>query len=78
MLTGNVKITRGQNQLRGDKVESDFASGRSRLINTGHGRVSALIVGTKDQPLATQVGQQRNQGEPNAAPPASPFIPVRP
>ncbi|MBI3419464.1 MAG: hypothetical protein HY053_04970 [Proteobacteria bacterium] len=45
-LTGNVRITRGGNQLHGDKVEANFKTGQSRLINTGGGRVSALIAGS--------------------------------
>ncbi|HVY13373.1 MAG TPA: LptA/OstA family protein, partial [Alphaproteobacteria bacterium] len=49
-LSGHVRLTRGQNQLYGDKVEADFKTGRSRLINTGSGRVSALIIGSKGKP----------------------------
>jgi lipopolysaccharide export system protein LptA len=46
VLTGHVKITRGTNPWRGDKVVADFKTGRSKLINTGSGRVSALIGGS--------------------------------
>lgn len=49
-LSGNVRITRGANQLRGDKVEANFKTGQSRLINTGTGRVSALIIGSGAKP----------------------------
>jgi lipopolysaccharide export system protein LptA len=67
-LTGKVRITRGPNQLKGDKVEADFKTGQSKLINTGGGRVSALIGG--------------NQGKPGAnKPPSSEtsiFMPVKP
>jgi len=38
-----VRITRQDTQLAGDKAEVDFASGESRLINTGSGRVRALL-----------------------------------
>ena len=43
VLTHNVRITRGQTQLAGDKAEVDFATGQSRLINSGSGRVRALL-----------------------------------
>lgn len=43
VLTKNVRITRGQTQLAGDKAEVDFATGQSRLINSGSGRVRALL-----------------------------------
>lgn len=43
LLTGNVRVTRGQTQLAGDKAEVNFATGQSRLINSGSGRVRALL-----------------------------------
>ncbi len=48
-LSGNVRITRGANQLRGDRVEADFNTGVSRLVSTGTGRVSARIVGAPEK-----------------------------
>ena len=42
-LSGNVFITQGKNQLKGDKAESNFKTGISRMINAGSGRVHALI-----------------------------------
>ncbi len=47
MLIGNVFITQGPNQLKGDKVEANFKTGLSKIINTGHGRVHALIRASK-------------------------------
>jgi lipopolysaccharide export system protein LptA len=43
ILTKNVKITRGETQLAGDKAEVDFTTGQSRLLNKGSGRVRALL-----------------------------------
>lgn len=43
VLSSNVRITRGQTQLAGDKAEVDFATGQSRLVNSGSGRVRALL-----------------------------------
>jgi lipopolysaccharide export system protein LptA len=55
LLTGSVKITRGQNHLQGDRAEVDFATGQSRLLTSDKpgankadggkpGRVKALLV----------------------------------
>lgn len=46
-LTGNVFITQGANQLKGDKVEANFKTGLSKIMNTGNGRVHALILSSK-------------------------------
>lgn len=43
VMTGNVRVTRGETQLSGDKAEVDFTKGESRLLNQGHGRVRALL-----------------------------------
>lgn len=43
VLTGHVRITRGEIQLAGDKAEVDFTKNESRLLNQGHGRVRALL-----------------------------------
>ena len=43
VLTNNVRVTRGETQLAGDKAEVDFTSGQSRLLNSGKGRVRALL-----------------------------------
>ncbi len=42
-LMDQVRITRGQTQLAGDKAEVNFATGQSRLLNDGSGRVRALL-----------------------------------
>lgn len=44
IMTGHVRVTRGDTQLSGDKAEVDFTKGESRLVNQGHGRVRALLV----------------------------------
>lgn len=43
VLSENVRITRGNTQLAGDKALVDFATGQSRLVNSGSGRVRALL-----------------------------------
>lgn len=43
ILSGHVRITRGDTQLAGDKAEVDFATGKSRLLATSTGRVRALL-----------------------------------
>jgi len=43
-LGGNVRITRGQNQLNGSDVEVDMNTGVSRLLAGGTGRVAGMIV----------------------------------
>lgn len=51
-LTGNVFITQGSNQLKGDKVEANFKTGTSKIMNVGKGRVHALIRSAKGKPAA--------------------------
>ncbi|MBY0428306.1 MAG: hypothetical protein K2Q32_03715 [Alphaproteobacteria bacterium] len=55
-LTGNVFITQGTNQLKGDKVEANFKTGLSKIMNTGNGRVHALIMTSKGKPSAEKPG----------------------
>lgn len=43
-LAGNVRITRGQNQLNGSEAEVNLKTGVSRLISGGGGRVQGLVV----------------------------------
>lgn len=43
ILSGNVRITRGETQLSGDRAAVDFATGQSRLLNKGSGRVRVLL-----------------------------------
>ncbi len=45
-LAGNVRITRGENQLNGEFAEIDLNTGISRLLgdSTGNGRVGGLIL----------------------------------
>lgn len=44
VMTGNVRISRGDTQLSGDRAEVDLARGESRLVNQGRGRVRALLI----------------------------------
>ncbi|WP_022729672.1 LptA/OstA family protein [Fodinicurvata sediminis] len=48
-LEGNVKITRGNNQLNGDRAEIDLRSGVSRLLSTEGQGVSGLISPNDDE-----------------------------
>lgn len=44
VMTGNVRVTRDNLQLSGDRAEVDFAKGESRIANKGKGRVRALLL----------------------------------
>jgi len=61
ILTGHVHVTRSDGtQMDGDVAEADFATGRSRLMNEGHGRVRALMASQKTKnapPANTQTGK---------------------
>ncbi|UKV14427.1 hypothetical protein L6172_20650 [Thalassospiraceae bacterium SW-3-3] len=52
-LVGSVKITRGENQLNGDRAVVDLNTGVSRLTANGNGdgksRVRGLLVPEKDE-----------------------------
>jgi lipopolysaccharide export system protein LptA len=56
VMTGHVRVTRGETQLAGDRAEVDFTKGESRLINQGHGRVRALLVPKNDKQTGDQSG----------------------
>jgi lipopolysaccharide export system protein LptA len=43
-IGGNVRITRGQNQLNGAEAEVNMKTGVSRLLSTNTGRVQGLVV----------------------------------
>ena len=43
ILTGTVKVTRGKNQLNGDRAEVNMKTGVSRLLATAGQRVHTLI-----------------------------------
>ena len=52
-LTGTVVLTRGETVIRGDRLEMDLATGRSRVLSGGvetggEGRVKALFVPKSD------------------------------
>lgn len=51
VMTGHVQITRGKNQLNGDRAEIDMKTGVSRLISTKGSRVQGLLV-PQDAPRA--------------------------
>jgi len=43
VLRGDVKITRGADQLNGDAAEIDLNTGVSRLLSSGSGRVRGVF-----------------------------------
>lgn len=43
-IGGNVRITRGQNQLNGSEAEVNMKTGISRLLSSSSGRVQGLVV----------------------------------
>lgn len=69
MMSGDVRITRGQNQLNGDFAEVNLNTGISRLLtraDSGDKRVRGLFV-----PQNAQAGQQQPQtGQPQPGQPA--------
>ena len=53
-LTGEVVLTRGENVIRGDRLEMDLATGKSRVsgvsagTSQGSGRVKAIFIPSND------------------------------
>lgn len=54
VLTGSVKITRGDDQLNGEAAEVNLNSGVSRMLSTGKGRVRGVF-----KPRRARVGSQK-------------------
>jgi len=54
ILMDHVRITRGETQLAGDRAEVNFATGQSRLLNSGSGRVRALLPASKKKSETTK------------------------
>lgn len=74
-LVGNVRITRGDNQLNGQEAIVDLKSGISRLVSAPGQRVQGLIVPQENQPNQVQLpGATPQAQQPRAAqpPPRSP------
>lgn len=58
-LIGNVRITRGQNQLNGEMAEVNLNTGVSRLLSGQNARARALMVpGQKAEPQKTEPGRK--------------------
>jgi lipopolysaccharide export system protein LptA len=47
-LTGDVRITNGQNQFNGERAEVNVATGVSTLQGGGDGKVKSLIMPSSD------------------------------
>jgi lipopolysaccharide export system protein LptA len=73
-LGGNVRITRGQNQLNGAEAEVDMKTGISRLLASPNGQVRGLVLpndATNQQtpaPDAKQAGPNNPATQPKDAP----------
>lgn len=65
-LAGDVRITRGQNQLNGAVAEVNLINGVSRLLPGAGGRVAGLIVPNGDAPGAPALPER--PPSPRAAP----------
>lgn len=48
VLTGNVRLTRGREQVNGDAVEMNTRTGYTRVIAGGGGRIQAMLEANKD------------------------------
>ncbi len=69
VMQGNVRISRADTQLSGDRAEVDFTKGESRLINQGSGRVRAVLTpksmdsgaksAQKSAPVTTKSGAKK-------------------
>ncbi|MGG5822883.1 LptA/OstA family protein [Falsiroseomonas sp. HW251] len=69
-LIGNVRITRGDNQLNGQEAIVDLKSGISRLVSAPGSRVQGLIVPQESQPNQVQLpGATPSAQQPRAAQP---------
>jgi lipopolysaccharide export system protein LptA len=85
VLTGGVKITRGENQLNGEMAEVNLNTGVSRILSGGPqatgqgGRVRALFAPAKAAPPAGAAEQMNETRRPAPADdPARPRLPPRP
>ncbi|MDH3738506.1 MAG: hypothetical protein OER92_04875, partial [Alphaproteobacteria bacterium] len=57
-VTGDVRITRGETQLNGDRAEVDLNSGQSRLLTDPNNRVRILL------PTTPREGEQEEKTQP--------------
>jgi lipopolysaccharide export system protein LptA len=75
-LTGDVRLTRGENHLNGQTAEVNMKTGISRLLNTGDrsgGRVKGLFIpgqqaGGEAQPVPAKPGAGQSGGTSRPAP----------
>lgn len=63
-LTGHVFITRGESQIKGDRAEANFNTGLSRILNSGTGRVHALVISAKGEKPAAKKAPPRARAAP--------------
>jgi lipopolysaccharide export system protein LptA len=64
VLTGNVRLTRGREQINGDAVEMNTKTGYTRMIAGGQGRIQAMLEANKD----ASTPEPRPTDRPGAAP----------
>ena len=67
-LAGNVRITRGQNQLNGAEAEVNMKTGISRLISGRAGRVQGLVVPNDAQNSEPATRAEAAEGQKNRRP----------
>lgn len=81
VLTGNVRITRGENQINGDAAEMNMTTKINRVLSAGQ-RIQGLLVSnegaqTPAEGAKAPAERQSGSGKPGAAAP-SPAVPPSP
>ncbi|HJQ59738.1 MAG TPA: LptA/OstA family protein [Vineibacter sp.] len=64
VLTGNVRLTRGREQMNGETAEMNTKTGFARIVGPGGGRVSALLEANRD----ASTPEPNPTGRPGVAP----------
>ena len=75
-LNGNVVLTRGENVIRGEQLELDLATGKSRMIGTTASANADETGKTDDRVKALFTPKQRSDDEENDADASAPPIPL--
>jgi lipopolysaccharide export system protein LptA len=75
-VAGNVRITRGQNQLNGQEAEVNLKTGISRLLSGSDGRVQGYVV-PNDASTQGAIPGDKPAGTPGAAAPGSGTKPAK-
>lgn len=62
-LTGNVRLTRGESQINGERAEVNFRTGVSRLLAGGDGRVRGIFTPREGDPIGTGRESESDQNQ---------------